>query len=537
MALKQLGLIGKGNERDRRPTDEELKTLCQSNGRHDQQSVRSGHVYSDTRPKGARVGCCGGGASATILCVADALDYRTSAMFLSIATTHRPATDLGFLLHKHPDRVHETELGFGKAYVVYPEATESRCEAALILDVDPIGLVRGKGSADGLLDQYVNDRPYAASSFLSVAMARTLRTAMTGASKERPELAQQAIPLEATVIPLPARGGEKLVRELFEPLGWKTEIEPIAGPGGERSRYVTLKLAGTTRLSALLNQLYVLIPVLDDDKHYWVGEDEVNKLLARGEGWLAVHPARDVIVERYLIHRRSLKHLALARLAPETEVEESMPASRDEAEENLERPTRLNDTRIDVVVETLRGLGAKRVADLGCGEGKLLLRLAKERWIEQALGVDASVIVLERAAKRLKLDRVDGARSDKIKLLHGALTYRDKRIAGLDAAILVEVIEHLDLDRLPALARAVFGEAKAKHVIVTTPNAEYNALFKNLAPGAFRHPDHRFEWTRDEFRTWVKSVEDAYSYSAELRDIGEIDAVHGAPTQMAVFTR
>jgi 3' terminal RNA ribose 2'-O-methyltransferase Hen1 len=458
-------------------------------------------------------------------------------MLLLIATTYRPATDLGYLLHKHPERVHETELGFGKAFVVYPETSESRCEAALILDIDPIGLVRGRGSAEGLLDHYVNDRPYAASSFLSVAMARSLRTAMGGASKERPELAQQAIPLEATVTPLPAGGGEKVVRELFEPLGWQTEIEPIEGPGGQGSRYVTLRLAGTARLSTLLNQLYVLIPVLDDDKHYWVGEDEVNKLLARGEGWLAEHPARELIVQRYLIHRRSLAYLALARLVPETEEEQAAPASRDMAEETLERPIRLNEVRIDVVVETLRGLDAKRIADLGCGEGKLLFRLARERWVEQILGVDASVIALERASKRLRLNEVGGRTEGKIKLLHGALTYRDKRIAGMDAATLIEVIEHLDPNRLPALARVVFGEAMPKSVVVTTPNAEYNRLFPDLAPGAFRHPDHRFEWKRNQFRTWVKSVEDTYGYRAELSDIGEVNEVYGAPTQMAVFRR
>ena len=458
-------------------------------------------------------------------------------MFLSIATTHRPATDLGFLLHKHPERVHETELGFGKAFVIYPEASEARCEAALILDIDPIGLVRGRGSAEGLLDQYVNDRPYAASSFLSVAMARALRTAMAGTSKERPELAQQVIPLEATVAPLPARGGEQLVGELFEPLGWKAEVDSIEGPADRKSRYVTLRLRGTARLSTLLNQLYVLIPVLDDDKHYWVGEDEVNKLLSRGEGWLAEHPARELIVQRYLIHRRSLAHLALARLAPETQEEETTPESRNAAEENLEHPMRLNDVRMDIVVDALRDLDAKRIADLGCGEGKLLFRLSRERRVDQVLGIDASVIALERASKRLKLDEMGGPPEGKIKLLHAALTYRDKRIAGMDAATLVEVIEHLDPDRLPALARAIFGEAKPKAVIVTTPNAEYNALFPNLAPGAFRHPDHRFEWTREQFRTWVKSIENVYGYHAELRDIGEFDEAYGSPTQMAVFKR
>ncbi len=458
-------------------------------------------------------------------------------MFLSIATTHRPATDLGYLLHKNPARVHETELGFGKAYVVYPEASAERCEAALILDIDPVGLVRGKGTAEGLLDQYVNDRPYAASSFLSVALARSLRTAMTGASRERPELAQRAIPLEAVVTPLPAHGGEALVHTLFEPLGWTVGVAPCEQLGETQSRYVGLRLDGVAKLSDLLNQLYVLIPVLDDEKHYWVGEDEVQKLLAHGEGWLAEHPARELIVQRYLKHRRALAHLALARLAPEIEEEETAEEPREASEEKLEKPVRLNDTRLDAVVRTLQQLGAKRVADLGCGEGKLLARLMRERWVSQLTGVDASAIALERAARRLKLDDAAGSREWRVRLLHGALTYRDQRLADMDAATLIEVIEHLDADRLPALARVVFGEAKPRAVVVTTPNAEYNVLFETLAAGAFRHPDHRFEWTREQFRSWAAAIEETYGYHAAFEDIGPVDAIHGAPTQMAVFTR
>jgi len=263
----------------------------------------------------------------------------------------------------------------------------------------------------------------------------------------------------------------------------------------------------------------------------------VNKLLARGEGWLTDHPSRELIVDRYLKHRRSLARLALARLEPETEEEEVAPTSRDAAEENLERPIRLNDARMDVVVDTLRELGAKQIADLGCGEGKLLTRLVRERWVTQVLGVDASAFTLERAAKRLRLNESGAPPEGKVKLLHGALTYRDKRIAGMDAATLVEVIEHLDPQRLPALARIVFGEAKPRSVLVTTPNREYNALFPALSPGAFRHPDHRFEWTRAEFASWVKGIEDSYGYHAQLSDIGEINETYGAPTQMAVFTR
>jgi 3' terminal RNA ribose 2'-O-methyltransferase Hen1 len=459
-------------------------------------------------------------------------------MFLSISTTHSPATDLGFLLHKHPDRVQETELSFGKAHLFYPEATATRCEAVLLLEVDPVGLVRGRGACEGLVDQYVNDRPYAASSFLSVALIRTLKTAMAGISKDRPDLAAGQMPLEARVGPLPAHGGEPLVRALFEPLGWTVAVEPVPGADGQpTSRYVTLALSGTARLSALLNHLYVLIPVLDDDKHYWVGEDEVAKLLARGEGWLDSHPARDLIVRRYLSHRRSLARLALARLVPETREEDAETGAVATREDGLEAPIRLHDQRLAAVAATLQENSARVIADLGCGEGKLIARLVRERWVERLIGVDASARELERAERRLKLGQPGGPPDGRVTLLHGALTYRDRRWAEADAVALVEVIEHLDPDRLPVLARVVFGEARPRLAVVTTPNADYNALFPSLDAGAFRHPDHRFEWRRAEFAAWAEAVAATHGYTVTFGDIGPVDAQHGAPTQMATFTR
>ncbi|WP_315749880.1 MULTISPECIES: 3' terminal RNA ribose 2'-O-methyltransferase Hen1 [unclassified Bradyrhizobium] len=459
-------------------------------------------------------------------------------MFLSIATTHQPATDLGYLLNKHPERLHELELTYGKALIFYPEASESRCEAALVLDVDPIGLVRGKGQSDGLLDQYVNDRPYAASSFLSVALNKAFRTAMNGVSSARQELADSAIALEAVVTPLPLRGGEAVLRHLFEPLGWQVDLTAIPGPQGDpSSRYVRLTLRGTARLSALLNHLYVLISVMDDAKHYWVGDEEIDKLLKRGEGWLDAHPAKELIVRRYLRHRGVLARAALARLAPETQDEAIEPEARSESEETLEAPTRLNDLRMAAVVEALRASGAKIVADLGCGEGRLLQLLVRERWGDRLIGLDPAVRELERAAKRLKLGAPGAPPEGRVMLLHGSLTYRDARWAEADAAALVEVIEHLDPDRLPMLERVVFGAARPRAVIVTTPNAEYNALFPSLPAGQFRHRDHRFEWSRAEFADWAQRICATFNYQAAFSGIGHHDESHGAPTQMAIFTR
>ncbi len=428
-------------------------------------------------------------------------------MLLTITTTHQPATDLGYLLHKNPQRMHSLELSFGKAHLFYPEATHERCTAALLLDVDPVGLVRGRRGQHegGTLDQYVNDRPYVLSSFLSVAMGRALGTAMTGRSQGRQELADQKIPLTATMAVVACRGGEPLLRELFEPLGYGVSAEhhPLDEkfPEWGEGPYYTVRLQGNVRLQDLLNHLYVLVPVLDAEKHYWIGQDEVDKLLRKGKGWLATHPNREEIVKRYLPRQRQLAREALAQLA---EGDNPDPDARDEVraeeEAKMEAPIRLWQQRMATVVAVVRSAGAQRVLDLGCGEGKLLKSLLEERALTEIVGMDVSYRSLEIASRNLRLDRMPPKQRDRLMLLHGSLMYRDKRLAGYDAATVVEVIEHLDAPRLTAFERVLFEAARPKTVIVTTPNAEYNAKFDTLPAGQFRHKDHRFEWTREQFQ-------------------------------------
>jgi 3' terminal RNA ribose 2'-O-methyltransferase Hen1 len=479
-------------------------------------------------------------------------------MLLSITTTHRPATDLGFLLHKNPARSHELELAFGRAHMVYPEATDERCTFALMLDIDPVGLVRGSGKDGGLLDQYVNDRPYAASSFLSVAIAKTLRTALGGRCEARPELVQQAIPLSALVTPLPVRGGTDLVERLFAPLGYRSTVEALsldaAMPEWGASPYVTLRLEATCRLVDLLNHLYVLIPVLDLKKHYYIDADEIEKLLAKGGDWLPAHPERDLIARRYLRRRSALAREAIARLAEaadagaeeaefaaeaerQPDADGMVEPARNLAEARLEKPLRLHEQRLDRVAEVLKASGARRVVDMGCGSGKLLKRLLAEKQFTDILGVDVGSLDLEIAARRLRLDTMSERQRARIRIVQGALTYRDARVEGFDAAALVEVIEHIQPDRLVSVERVVFELARPGLVVVTTPNREYNAKFEGMAPGQMRHPDHRFEWTRAEFGAWVDGVAARFGYTARIEPLGEADALLGAPSQMAIFER
>ncbi|MGW5260722.1 3' terminal RNA ribose 2'-O-methyltransferase Hen1 [Microbispora sp. NPDC004025] len=538
-------------------------------------------------------------------------------MILTISTTLRPATDLGFLLHKHPDRVQEFERSFGTARVFYPEAGEDRCTAALLLEVDPVRLARSRGSSspDFSLGQYVNDRPYAASSLLASALADVFRTARTGRCASRQDLADGPIPLEIALPALPCRGGADLAHRLFGPLGWEVDAAPVPlDPGfpewGE-SRYVRLALRGNVRLADALNHLYVLLPVLDDAKHYWLAGDEVDKLVRAGEGWLAGHPDKGLITRRYLGRRWALTRTAFARLAElgddveeslDPPVEEEHAAEGDTAEEHVpvggaeeERaavgdsapqlavvdgavrksvretvrepgaqapgdavprpdggPTAgdgpdpgdgagaarvpLNTLRREAVVAALEELGARTVLDLGCGSGQLLSALLDRPAFAKVAGMDVSARALALAKRRLRAERMPDAKRARLELFQGSLTYTDARLAGYDAAVLMEVVEHVDPPRLPALERVVFGTARPAHVIVTTPNVEHNVRYE-LLTGARRHPDHRFEWSRAEFARWVAGVCETYGYAADLRPVGEDDPEVGPPTQMAVLSR
>ena len=464
-------------------------------------------------------------------------------MLITLSTTVRPATDLGYLLHKHPDKAQRFELAAGAAHVVWPEATQARSTVALLLEVDPIALVRGKGrQGDGFsLGQYVNDRPYAASSMLAVALGKVFRTAMAGRCDARPELVERALPLEIRLPVVPSHGGPELVERLFAPLGWRVEAAPIpldpAFPGWGDSRYVTLTLTGETRLADALTQLYVLLPSLDDSKHYWVSTDEVDKLLRAGDRWLARHPERDLITRRYLRHRRSLVLSAVGRLA---EIDDTEPETLDDAvpqDENEVPPVPLARLRIEAVLAALAAEGATTVVDLGCGEGALLRALLADPRFTHVLGVDVSARALEVAARRLRLDQLSDRARARVELIQSSLTYRDDRLRDHDAAVLMEVVEHLDLPRLPALGRTLFGTARPASVLVTTPNAEYNVRYPTLPAGQFRHRDHRFEWTRSEFRDWAGAVAAEYGYHVRYLPVGEDDPAVGSPTQLAVFRR
>ncbi len=338
-------------------------------------------------------------------------------MLLHISTGHRPL-DLPWLLAKNPANAHRFDLSVGEAHVLFEECSETRCALCLYVEVDAVGLVRGRKRGDALsLGAYVNERPYAGGTLLGIALNRAFRSALAGKCKDRPELLELEWPLEIRIPTLRVRGSERFLRACFEPLGYQVQVDNVPlDPnfedwGPSRFMDTTLRIEASPR--AVLSHLVVLLPVLADDKHYWVSTAEVDKLMAKGGAWLAEHPEHEQITSRFLKGQRSLVRQALERL-----VGAEAEADAQAAEDALERPMTLNQRRMQVFAEVL-GEQPGSVIDLGCGEGRLLYRLAKDKRFTRVTGADVSARALEIAERRV--ERIPERLKPRVSLIQAAL--------------------------------------------------------------------------------------------------------------------
>jgi 3' terminal RNA ribose 2'-O-methyltransferase Hen1 len=452
-------------------------------------------------------------------------------MFISMTTTYVPATDLGYLLHKHPDKMHKRTSSQSVNYCFFSEASVERCTVNLVLD---IGLSHSYGFSKERpkpnYNPHVNDRPYVAGSIMSVALNDMFRSAFNGQSKEKPELSRTEIPLEISIATVSCADGEAFIRGIFEPLGYQVDISGFQYdeefPEWGQSPYFVLNLKANKQISVVLKQLYVLLPVLDDSKHYWIEMTEKDRLLKMGEGWLASHPLVEVITKRALKHLGSLSSEALNQLGHI----EPLLMKKASNEESLEKTVGINDLRMQRVLEILEQENVNSVIDCGCGEGKLIEKLLGETRIPLIKGFDVGLESLEAAKRRID----HGSKEARVQLIHGSLVYLDDRLLGSEAIVLMEVIEHIDPSRLETMEKNIFGFVGSPLVVVTTPNFEYNQKF---AIRGFRHPDHRFEWTRSQFSNWCQGIGSRFKYSFDIQFVGAEDQALGSPTQIGVFKK
>jgi 3' terminal RNA ribose 2'-O-methyltransferase Hen1 len=457
-------------------------------------------------------------------------------------TCHTPnAPEIGFLLGKNPASVFERPFSAGKVWVFYPEVADEHLTVAMLTEIDPIGIVRGPAALTHL-DQYVNDRPYVASSLTSVALNTAFSSALAGRCTSHVERVSEIMQWDVALPVVACDAGEEFIDRVFAPLGYTltTTRLPLDTqfPAWGLSSVYAVRLRGHQTVKDVLSHLYVLLPVLDNSKHYFVGADETDKLLAHGGTWLAAHPERELIARRYLRYKRPLVQSALDRLMEMSEIvqvadEEDEPTARDP----VERAMGLHEQRLNAAIAAAREIGARSLIDLGCGEGRLLELSLRERQLTRILGLDVSSVALGRARRRLRLDTLPDAQRRRIDIAQGSLLYRDQRLDGFDMAAMIEVIEHLDAPRLGAMERVVFQHARPRRVVVTTPNREYNVRWEALGSERLRHGDHRFEWTRAEGRTWAERTAATYGYRVTQQELGPADPDLGAPSQLIIFDR
>jgi 3' terminal RNA ribose 2'-O-methyltransferase Hen1 len=447
-------------------------------------------------------------------------------MQLSIKVTGQGAGVVSHLISKNPHNLYERNEKGHTVRLVYTTSSEEETEFLLYVVPDPIELVRNSPDLYNIT-QYINDREFAVSSLFCSFIRTALGTALNGKPKEEyRSWVDHELQLELRFGPLASSLSDKQIQQLFEPLGYKIGIDYgdfTVFKEKSTARYLTIK--GTKTLQTSLRHVFVLIPVLDDYKHYFIDEREVEKLERYGEGWLEFHPLADLIIKRSLRFRDVI-------------AKSNFKVS-DEKDLNFRNKApskpRLNDMRYEAIVKQVQSLTNKStVIDMGAGEGKLSVQLGFIPGIQEILAVEPSQREHIRAKERFeKAKQIEGFLEPS--LLWGSLFYTDDRLRNKDVMILCEVIEHINEDRLPGIMELIFRENRPRTFLITTPNQEYNAIY-DLGEN-MRHNDHRFEWSREEFQNrcqnWIANV----PYSVVFAGIGEEQEPYGFPTQMAIFSR
>ncbi|MBM4761305.1 3' terminal RNA ribose 2'-O-methyltransferase Hen1 [Bacillus sp. B15-48] len=455
-------------------------------------------------------------------------------MQLRIKAKGEGAENLSYLLAKNPNNLYDRDEKFFRVRFVFPTFGEKESEALIFVTPDSVELVRNSPNTYDIT-QYINDREFVVSSLFCTSIRKALGTALNGKPKEEYlEWVDHKFDLEIGFGPIASQISDEGLRELFLPLGYSLEIErgqtDYSFDLKQRSSVRFLTLKGNVTVQNALRHLFILIPVIDNYKHYFIDDREIDKLERYGEGWLEKHPLRDYII------KQSLRFSDVIQKA-----EQSLPIKSDHEKNKVSQKNqtipkvRLNQLRYEAIVEKISSLPLKqRIVDLGSGEGKLSVRLGTIKGVKEILAVEPSESAQLKAMERFEKAGKHGDYLLPTPIM-GSLFYYDERLLNADVIILCEVIEHIDEHRLQGIMKMILGEYEPKALIVTTPNQEYNAVYdlnENM-----RHLDHRFEWTRSEFKSKCEEWIQNFPYTTKFEGIGQEHEEFGHPTQMCTFVK
>ncbi|KQY91115.1 3' terminal RNA ribose 2'-O-methyltransferase Hen1 [Paenibacillus sp. Root52] len=478
-------------------------------------------------------------------------------MHLILQASGEDAAVVSHLLAKNPNNIYDrTDKGV-RVRMVYTRATSSETEVLIHAEPDPVDLVRG--SPDGYdITQYINDREFVTSSLFCSYIRSALGTALNGKPKEEyTKWVEHPFDLQLSFGPVASDLPDRVVEELFSHLGYAVTLEreelSYSFDLKKRSSVRRIILRGQETVQNALRQLFLLIPVLDNYKHYFISEDEIDKIKRYGDGWLETHPHKELIVKRTLrfaelIRKYESKEGRLSISDNKPLSAEDVENDRNElAERSNEASTEastddvltddLNELRYRAITEVVARLPHRqRIVDMGAGEGKLSARLATIAGVESILAVEPSGQSRLRAMERFaKLEGRHGVFAMPEPII-GSLFYFDEQMQHQDVMILCEVIEHIEAYRLDGIMNTLLQEYQPEVLIVTTPNKEYNDVYA-MEQESFRHHDHRFEWTRAELAERCVEWSAGTNYTYTIQGIGEQVEGYGQPTQMIIFGR
>ncbi|WP_307473343.1 methyltransferase domain-containing protein [Cytobacillus purgationiresistens] len=424
---------------------------------------------------------------------------------------------LSHLLAKNPENLYERNHKGHIIRLFYDRFTDNEVEATIYAVPDPIVLTRDRANTYDIT-HYINDREFAVSSIFLSFIRSALSTGLNGLPKdEYREWVDHEFDYTFSFGPVSTSLKEKELEGLFGPLGFELSFMYPYGKGSPH--YLVLK--GKTTLQRGLRQLYVLIPVIDNYKHYYIDEKEREKLERYGEGWLSTHPQKSFIIQK------ALRFKELFAKMEESNINPKPVPSKDKVSLNVQRYER--------IIQIINAAEDKEsIVDFGSGEGKLSTKLGFVNGVKEILAVEPSERETLKASKRFN-EAASHNQFNMPQTIWGSLFYYDERLKHKDVMILCEVIEHIDIDRLKKVMDTILGQYQPKLLIITTPNSEYNERY-DLGQH-YRHEDHRFELTRTEFTSWCHERSHGYPYLCSISGIGDEDEKFGSPTQICVFER